>query len=249
MNSYLEGDEEQDVIRRELSRTDTGSSRDHASPFDLLRAASSNSGMSSTSVGSLELTPLSTPQLTPVSTGLSDTGEITRGASRALASRKLKQVYWKWSTYRLPIGMLCITEVEEETADSTDQSGKKRYGITFTLSLPSFVQHGLIQVAYNVSTQANSMPFWQCTQMGAITILPPDIMQAGRDMNLMEIGRLLSTLSPQGVYQILEALSKRNKHSYPFIRRGYTAHTWEDVPYEWDNILAVHDRSKGYEQQ
>jgi hypothetical protein len=145
--------------------------------------------------------------------------------------------------------MLSITEVEEELEESANQSAKKNYGITFTLSLPSFVQHGLIQVAYNVSTQANSMPFWQCTQMGAITVLPPDIMKAGRDMNLMEVGRLFSTLSPEGIERVLEDLGRRRTRSYPFLRRGYTSRTWEDVAFEWDIILAVHDRSKGYDQK
>ena len=163
---------------------------------------------------------------------------------RTIASRRSRQVSWKWRTYKLPIGTLSITELEElvtHPSESYERSGK-RYRITFTLVLPKWFQERILHMTYDVLAQANCIPYWQRTQMGTTTILPPDVVKAAKDLNLVEIGRFFASLSLQGIKQIMDYLVCRS-HSYPFKLEESKMLYSSGVILAYDYVLSIHDRA------
>ena len=235
--------DEMEAIREELTHMRTTSTSTRGSCADLLLAASTSQSQSSLSMGCLELS-------NPVCTGPFEFDRLNRISMRTIASRRSRQVSWKWRTYKLPIGTLSITELEELVAhpsESHERSGK-RYRTTFTLALPKWLQEGILHVTYDILAQASCMPYWQRTPMGTMTILPPDVMKAAKDLNLMEIGRFFAGLSPEGIRRTMDCLYACRNHSYPFkLEAGRTISTPDDI-LEYDYILSIHDRALGCEQ-
>lgn len=235
--------DEMEAIREELTHMRTTSTSTRGSCADLLLAASTSQPHSSLSMGCLELS-------NPVCTEPSKLDRLNRISMRTITSRRSRQVSWKWRTYKLPIGTLSITELEELVArpsESYERSGK-RYRTTFTLVLPKWLQERILHVTYDILAQASCMPYWQRTQMGTMTILPPDVMKAAKDLNLMEIGRFFAGLSPEGIRRTMDYLHACRNHSYPF---KLEAGQWISIPDNilgYDYILSIHDRALGCEQ-
>ena len=118
--------------------------------------------------------------------------------SREQATGRLwKNVYWKWSIYRLPIGVLSIESSHETSSQPSDSEScpEDRTLVTFTFSPPKWICSSLINVCYAMSTEGHVLPYWQRTQSGAVSILPPKFAEYLGDNDLMALGGLLSGLS------------------------------------------------------
>ena len=116
---------------------------------------------------------------------------------QSIASQRWKNVYWRWSVYRLPIGMLSIETLHQKSVDSSKPqhgSPEQQFRVTFTFSPPKWIMNSLIRISHSISTQAHSLPYWQRTQCGAMSMVPQELMEYLKEDDLIAIGNLFCNM-------------------------------------------------------
>ncbi|MCJ1465856.1 hypothetical protein MMC07_004475 [Pseudocyphellaria aurata] len=115
-------------------------------------------------------------------------------------------VYWRWSTFRLPIGLLTIEASQEESIQMPNSSisdSEKHTRVAFIFSPPKCVIDSMIQISYLFVMKGNSVPSWQRSQCGSTSIFPQALQESLKDKNLLAAGKLLANMpSVDGVQQL-----------------------------------------------
>lgn len=124
---------------------------------------------------------------------------------RSLVKTK-NRVYWRWSTYRLPIGLLSIETSKEEsisTSDSNICNPRKQTKVVFIFSPSKWVIDSMIQISYTLTMQGNNIPSWQKSQCGSMSLFPHALGESLKDKDLLAAGKLLANIpSVDGVRQL-----------------------------------------------
>lgn len=126
------------------------------------------------------------------------------------------QVYWRWSTYRLPIGVLSIEASQQEsirTPDLNTCDQEKQTRVIFVFSPPKWVIDSMIQISYTLTMKGNNIPSWQKSQCGSTSLFPQALQESLKDNDLLAAGKLLANMpSIDGVRQLskyMNAVSER----------------------------------------
>lgn len=117
-----------------------------------------------------------------------------------------KTVYWRWSIYRLPVGLLSIEASQEESIQTPNSSicdNVKQTRVVFIFSPPKCVIDSMIQISYTLVMKGNSVPSWQKSQCGSTSIFPQALQESLKDKDLLAAGKLLANMpSVDGVQQL-----------------------------------------------
>ncbi|KAL9621198.1 MAG: hypothetical protein Q9160_004330 [Pyrenula sp. 1 TL-2023] len=96
-----------------------------------------------------------------------------------ITEMKWKKLFWKWSLYQLPIGILTVEVAlsESNTLNTTHPAlrKRKRTRIIFKYKPPVWFMSCVLEVAYTIFTQANKLPYWQRSKCGRLSLLPADL--------------------------------------------------------------------------
>ena len=214
--------EEIRAIQLGLRRMEQRRSAEHRTTCGLLAAVMETQGRPENRLGFIEID--SSSQLEPTMRR-SKTSTIAfpsiKQQGREHATRRLwKTVHWKWSMYRFPIGVLSIDYFHETASGPSNAESypEDRILVTFVFSPPKWIWNALVKVSYAISAESHLLPFWQRTQSGALSILPPGLADHLEDGDFMAVGDLLSGLS---FHEICELESPMNRFKdYASTSRG-----------------------------
>lgn len=109
-----------------------------------------------------------------------------------------KQVYWRWSTYRLPIGLLSIEASQAEsnqTLESNICCQEKQTKVIFVFSPPKWVIDSMVQISYTLTMNGNNIPSWQKSQCGSTSIFPQALRESLKNKDLLAAGTILANIS------------------------------------------------------
>lgn len=181
-------------------------SAEHRTIRELLVSVGENQGRLENRLGFIEID--SSSQLEPTmrrskTSTIASPSINKRGRERA-TRRLWKTVHWKWSIYRFPIGMLSIEDFHETASrlSNPESYPEDRTLVTSIFSPPKWIWNALVKVSYAILTESQVLPFWQRTQSGAMSILPPRLTEYLEDDNFIAIGDLLSRLSVQEIREL-----------------------------------------------
>lgn len=131
------------------------------------------------------------------------------------------RVYWRWSTYRLPIGLLSIETSQEESIQTPDSNlcdQEKQMRVVFIFSPPKWVIDSMIQISYTLTMKGNNIPSWQKSQCGSMSIFPQALRESLKSKDLLAAGKLLANIpSTDGVQQLskyMNSVSDRESDCY-----------------------------------
>lgn len=216
-------EKETQAIKSGLSNMEQCRSAEHRTIRDLLLAVGKSQGGLANRLGYLETDPTSQiePTMRPKTSMIALSSTRRQGRNNT-PGRIWKNVHWKWSIYKLPIGVLCIESSHETAFQSSNPESlpEDRTSITFTFAPSKWIWNSLINVCYAMSTEGHTLPYWQRTQSGAMSMLPPRLIEYLRDGDLMSLGGLFSDFSCHEVDNLERYLrrDRRSIHHHPYSR-------------------------------
>lgn len=87
-----------------------------------------------------------------------------------------KRVYWKWSIYRVAVWAFTIEASKSVKSRTRAHSGIKRFKLIFKFEPPKWLMDRLLQVSYDVFLDGHSLPYWQRTKCGCLSVIPMDVL-------------------------------------------------------------------------
>jgi hypothetical protein len=134
-------------------------------------------------------------------------GSPLRQSRQSPAERSWKKIYWKWSMYQLPIGILTteLSQAEPKSANSAGEE-KKRHKVTFKFRPPPGLTSIIFQISYTiyVENKGHALPYWQRTQCGGTNLLPMELSTYLEEGDFLAVGACLSRMSSRDVYQLCQ---------------------------------------------
>lgn len=124
-----------------------------------------------------------------------DSGQMTARMNlleEYIAETKWKKLFWKWSLYQLPIGLLTVEVAlsEPDTLRSPHPALRKRKKtrMVFKYKPPAWFISCVLEVTYTIFTQANKLPYWQRSKCGRLSLLPADLSTFMGESDILATG-------------------------------------------------------------
>lgn len=90
--------------------------------------------------------------------------------------KRRRRILWKWSLYDFPMGTLTTEALlTEEQQEKHFEDTKQKFQITFNFKPPSWLMNYLLQINYTLVMRGSSIPYWQRTRCGALSLLPNEL--------------------------------------------------------------------------
>lgn len=121
--------------------------------------------------------------------------------------KQRRRIVWKWSLYELPIGTLTTEALlaEEEQQDTPSKEPRRKLRITFNFKPPIWLMDYLLQINYTIATKGNTMPYWQRTQCGALSLLPNELRDCLDEGDCLAAADCFSKISLHDVLRLCES--------------------------------------------
>ncbi len=196
---------EMQAIRTQLANLSSSSKFDHLQTRDLLMWLSSQRQQPTTSAGFLDAMPV-TRRLRPVKRqwASEDYAFVAPETERSQIV-PTKKVYWKWSSYSLPIGVLAVETYRGSQADREDphEADTQQYGVKFSFAPPTWIMDQVVRVSLLVSVSGQRLPQWQFMQSGAMSVLPAQLTDAVAEADLLEVTKIVHSMSVNATYEMV----------------------------------------------
>ena len=145
-----------------------------------------------------------------------------------------KQVYWRWSTYRLPIGLLSIEASQAEsnqTLESNICCQEKQTKVIFVFSPPKWVIDSMVQISYTLTMNGNNIPSWQKSQCGSTSIFPQALRESLKNKDLLAAGTILANISSiDGVRHLSKYMNAVSGQEWDFCAELLLTMTFFQLP-------------------